>query len=71
MTVRNGVHMVSVQGGELAVEVLEGRSEPVLAIHGISSQRRLWNWLRAEAPEIALIAPDLRGRGDSLGEADQ
>jgi hypothetical protein len=29
------------------------------------SQRKLWNWLRAAAPEITLIAPDLRGRADS------
>ena len=40
---------------------------PVLAIHGISSQRRLWNWLRAAAPDLSLVAPDLRGRGDSTG----
>jgi pimeloyl-ACP methyl ester carboxylesterase len=39
----------------------------VLAIHGISSQRRLWNWLRAAAPGLSLVAPDLRGRGDSVG----
>jgi pimeloyl-ACP methyl ester carboxylesterase len=38
----------------------------VLAIHGLSSNRRLWNWLRAEAPELSLIAPDLRGRGGSV-----
>jgi pimeloyl-ACP methyl ester carboxylesterase len=56
-----------VDGGSLAVEVLAGTTEPVLAIHGISSQRRLWNWLRAESPSIQLIAPDLRGRGDSFG----
>jgi pimeloyl-ACP methyl ester carboxylesterase len=55
-----------VEGGDLAVEVLDGATAPVLAIHGISSQRRLWNWLRAEAPDITLVAPDLRGRGDSF-----
>ena len=58
---------VPVRGGELAVEVSDGSTEPVLAIHGISSQRRLWDWLRAEAPELSLIAPDLRGRADSIG----
>jgi hypothetical protein len=38
---------VEVPGGALAVEVISSGTEPVLAIHGISSQRRLWNWLRA------------------------
>ncbi|MGO9143462.1 MAG: alpha/beta fold hydrolase, partial [Streptosporangiaceae bacterium] len=52
---------VPVPGGTLAVEHIRSLSEPVLAIHGISSQRKLWNWLRAAAPGISLIAPDLRG----------
>jgi pimeloyl-ACP methyl ester carboxylesterase len=66
--VTNGrrVHSVQVPGGALAVEDLFGSTEPVLAIHGISSQRRLWNWLRDSAPEVRLIAPDLRGRADSF-----
>ena len=55
-----------VADAELAVEVLPGTTDPVLAVHGLSSNRRLWNWLRAEAPEVALVAPDLRGRGDSV-----
>jgi pimeloyl-ACP methyl ester carboxylesterase len=38
----------------------------VLAIHGVSSQRRLWNWLHFQAPELTLVAPDLRGRDDSV-----
>jgi hypothetical protein len=41
------VTWVGVPGGRLAVEVNSQDSEPVLAIHGISSQRKLWNWLRA------------------------
>ena len=57
---------VEVSGGALAVEVISAGTEPVLAIHGISSQRRLWNWLRAAAPDLSLVAPDLRGRGDSV-----
>lgn len=57
---------VDVPGGRLAFEVLPGTTEPVLAVHGVSSQRRLWNWLRAQAPDLTLIAPDLRGRGDSV-----
>jgi pimeloyl-ACP methyl ester carboxylesterase len=55
--------------GRLAVEVNSQDSEPVLAIHRISSQRKLWNWLRAAAPGLSLVAPDLRGRGDSVDVA--
>jgi pimeloyl-ACP methyl ester carboxylesterase len=64
-----GVATVPVHGGLLTYEILAGSTEPVLAIHGVSSQRRLWNWLHAEAPELTLIAPDLRGRGDSAAIA--
>src|SRR5580704_4184945 len=60
---------VPVPGGSLAVEVITPATEPLLAIHGISSQRKLWNWLRAVDPGISLIAPDLRGRGDSVDVA--
>ena len=60
---------VAVPGGELAVELVEASTEPVLAVHGISSHRRLWNWLRAEMPELSLVAPDLRGRADSFDVA--
>jgi pimeloyl-ACP methyl ester carboxylesterase len=66
MQIEAGVLAVPVEGGRLVAEVLPGRSEPVVCIHGISSQRRLWGWLRAEAPELTLVAPDLRGRGDSF-----
>src|SRR6201994_1284895 len=61
---------VDVPGGVLAVEHVtagSGRRDPVLAVHGISSQRKLWSWLRAARPDLSLIAPDLRGRGDSVG----
>jgi pimeloyl-ACP methyl ester carboxylesterase len=58
---------VPVPGGDLAVEVLPGDTDPVLAIHGLSSNRRLWNWLRAEMPELSVVAPDLRGRAASVG----
>lgn len=60
---------VPVRGGDLAVEVVSGSTAPVLAVHGISSTRRLWDWLRVEAPELSLVAPDLRGRGDSVDVA--
>ena len=58
---------VGVPGGSLAVEHVIAGGGPLLAIHGISSQRKLWNWLRAQRPGLSLIAPDLRGRGDSVG----
>lgn len=64
MTAR--IEHVAVPGGALAVEVREAASEPVLAIHGISSQRRLFDWTAAAAPELSLVTPDLRGRGDSV-----
>jgi pimeloyl-ACP methyl ester carboxylesterase len=57
---------VPVPGGDLAVEVRDSDSAPVLAVHGVSSNARLWNWLAAEAPELTLVAPDLRGRGASV-----
>lgn len=57
---------VDVAGGALAVESFSGTSEPILAIHGVSSHRKLWSWLHAEAPDLTLIAPDLRGRADSF-----
>jgi pimeloyl-ACP methyl ester carboxylesterase len=60
------LHSVPVAGGALAVEELPGSTEPVLAIHGVSSHRKLWGWLRAEAPDLTLVAPDLRGRADSV-----
>ncbi len=55
--------LVPVDGGDLAVEVLEGGTAPVLAIHGVSGSRKLWN--RVAAHDITLVTPDLRGRGDS------
>jgi pimeloyl-ACP methyl ester carboxylesterase len=61
------VTQVAVLGGALEVEAFHGATTAVLAIHGIGSQRRQWNWLRAACPELTLITPDLRGRGGSVG----
>ena len=61
------LHHVPVTGGQLAVDVVQGDTAPVLAVHGISSHRRLWDWLRVEDPSLSLVMPDLRGRGDSIG----
>jgi pimeloyl-ACP methyl ester carboxylesterase len=44
---------------------LDGTSDPVLAIHGVSSNNRLWGWLHDAAPWATLVAPDLPGRGDA------
>jgi pimeloyl-ACP methyl ester carboxylesterase len=65
------VRRVAVSGGDLVAELLPGKTDPVLAVHGISSTRRLWGWLRDVAPDITLLAPDLRGRADSLDVAGQ
>ena len=62
-----GVIHVPVPGGSLAVELASGKTAPILAIHGITSQRRQWNWLRNVRPDLSLIMPDLRGRGESRG----
>ncbi|OZF39546.1 alpha/beta hydrolase [Rhodococcus sp. 14-2483-1-2] len=60
------IDRVPVSGGDIVVETHPGTSEPVLVVHGVSSQRMLWSWLHAESPHLTLIAPDLRGRGDSV-----
>ncbi|MDV8020127.1 alpha/beta fold hydrolase [Rhodococcus sp. IEGM 1330] len=60
------IDRVPVSGGDVVVETLTGTSEPVLVVHGVSSQRMLWSWLHAESPHLTLVAPDLRGRGDSV-----
>jgi pimeloyl-ACP methyl ester carboxylesterase len=39
----------------------------VLAIHGITASHLAWLELAAAAPELRIIAPDLRGRGASSG----
>jgi pimeloyl-ACP methyl ester carboxylesterase len=56
---------VPVTGGTLKVELASGATTPVLAIHGLARQRRQWDWLRALRPDLSLILPDLRGRGES------
>lgn len=54
---------VPVDGGDLAVELHDGNTAPVLAVHGVSGSRKLWD--RVAAHGFTLITPDLRGRGDS------
>src|SRR5262245_43455032 len=43
-----------------------GVGGPVLCLHGIGSNARAWDGLAAAlAPDYRVIAPDLRGRGES------
>jgi len=58
---------VPVAGGSLVVELASAMTTPILAIHGLASQRRQWDWLRGTRPDLSLIMPDLRGRGESGG----
>lgn len=54
---------IETSAGAFNVLTRPGDSDPVLAIHGVSSTSRLWTWLHEAAPWAALIAPDLPGRG--------
>jgi lipase len=61
---------VPVEGGELAAGVWgDGQGTVVLAAHGVTSSHRAWQLvgerLAATHPDVTLVAPDLRGRGDS------
>ena len=51
----------------LAHDRYAGVTSPVLALHGISSTRKIWLWLHDVAPHLTMVAPDLRGRGRSVG----
>lgn len=57
---------VPVRGGDLAVGVWGADDAPtVLAVHGITASHRAWDAVAATAPDLRVIAPDLRGRGRS------
>lgn len=59
---------VPVRGGDLAVGVWGPDDGPtVLAIHGLTASHRVWELLAQAAPDLRIIAPDLRGRGRSNG----
>lgn len=55
--------VVETAAGPFAVLTRPGTTEPVLAVHGVSSNNRLWAWVLDAAPEVSLVAPDLAGRG--------
>jgi pimeloyl-ACP methyl ester carboxylesterase len=57
---------VAVDGGELAYERSGERGGvPVIAAHGITAHRHSWACTASFAPDIDLVAVDLRGRGES------
>ena len=57
---------VPVRGGELAVGVWGQDNAPtVLAIHGITASHLAWKTFAQTMPNLRIIAPDLRGRGQS------
>jgi pimeloyl-ACP methyl ester carboxylesterase len=39
----------------------------VLAVHGVTASHRCWSSLATRAPDLDVVAPDLRGRGRSNG----
>ena len=55
--------VVDTAAGPFEVLTRPGTTEPVLAVHGVSSNNRLWSWVLDAAPEVHLVAPDLAGRG--------
>lgn len=67
---------IEVLGGSLRVgvwdpiEIVEGATPPtVLAIHGITSSHLVWPFVVSQLPHTRVIAPDLRGRGESRAVA--
>ena len=57
---------VPVDGGALHVGRWGDGPKAVVAAHGITGNHRSWQAVaRALGPEVSLLAPDLRGRGDS------
>jgi pimeloyl-ACP methyl ester carboxylesterase len=59
---------VAVDGGDLAVARWGDRGPVVVAAHGITASHLAWAAVGDHvANELTLIAPDLRGRGDSGG----
>lgn len=61
---------VPVEGGDLAVGVWDA-TEPdaptIVAIHGVTSSHLVWELLAEQLPGVRIVAPDLRGRGQSNG----
>lgn len=61
-------YRVPVDGGELAVARWGDGGPVVAAVHGITASHLAWAGVGdLAAGDVTLIAPDLRGRGDSAG----
>ncbi|GAA3815234.1 alpha/beta fold hydrolase [Streptomyces chiangmaiensis] len=57
---------VPLADGELTVGIWGSGRRAVLAVHGVTSSHRAWQLVAERLPaDTLLIAPDLRGRGDS------
>ncbi|MET8638677.1 alpha/beta hydrolase [Streptomyces sp. NPDC004680] len=57
---------VPLADGELTAGVWGSGNRAVLAVHGVTSSHQAWRLVAERLPEdTLLIAPDLRGRGDS------
>ncbi|MBW3605898.1 MAG: alpha/beta hydrolase [Actinobacteria bacterium] len=66
MTTQLQRYRVAVAGGDLAVTRWGEADHIVLAAHGITASHQAWATLADTLPDdLSLIAPDLRGRGDS------
>lgn len=67
MNTRYSRQTVDTSAGPIAVGEWAADGPTVLAVHGISSTHLLWQWTALAAPNVRFVAPDLRGRGDSVG----
>lgn len=59
---------VAVAGGDLRVGVWDvptADAPTIVAIHGVTSSHLAWEFLAEALPGVRVIAPDLRGRGQS------
>lgn len=66
MTTQLQRYRVAVDGGDLTVARWGEAHHIVLAAHGITASHQAWATLADSLPDhLSLIAPDLRGRGDS------
>jgi pimeloyl-ACP methyl ester carboxylesterase len=66
------ISTVDVGDAALGVRVWPGSGRPVLAVHGLASNARLWDQVAAalSARGHPVVAVDLRGHGSSAGVAD-
>ena len=59
-------HFATVGDLQLHYREVDGEGGPLLCLHGIGSNARAWDGLAGDlAPDYRVVAPDLRGRGES------